>query len=178
MELCFENLFENCSIRNLVLFVNNMSSNFFPEINNGVHTFLGKSTDSMKSLCHHRTPLNTTEHLCSDLLFKYKSCRVLSPLDFFFNNCRMPFSNLSYVVVFYNCICVLKVNKIKWLDEEQILNCRFFGTNFWEEFSKNGATLSSSDNSLWFSVHSKLQFMFIAIGRVDCRYKRRILLLK
>lgn len=51
------------------------------------------------------------------------------------------FPNLSDVVVFYNCICVLKVNKIKWLDEEQILNYRFFGTNFWEEFSKNQATL-------------------------------------
>lgn len=90
----------------------------------------------------------------------------------------MPFSNLSYIVVFYNCICVLKVNKIKWLNEEWILNCRFFGAKFWEELSKNGATLSSLDNSLWFSVHSKLQFMLIAIGRVDCRLRRMILLLK
>lgn len=91
----------------------------------------------------------------------------------FFLNCMMPFSNLSYVVVFYNCIFILKFNKIKCLDEEQILNCRFFGTNFCEEFS-NRPTLSGWDNSLWFSVHSKVQFMIIAIGRVACRFKRRI----
>lgn len=96
----------------------------------------------------------------------------------FFYNCMMPCSDLSYVVIFYNCICVLEVNKIKWLDEEQVLNCGFFGTNFWEEFSKNQATLSNLETSLWCSVHSKLQFMFIATGRVDCRFKRRILLLK
>lgn len=90
----------------------------------------------------------------------------------------MPFSSSSYIVAFCNCICVLKLNKIKWLDEEQILNCEFFVTNFWEEFLKNGATVSSWDKSLWFLVHSKLQFVFIAIGRVDYRCKRRILLLK
>lgn len=80
----YENLFENCSISNLVLLVNNTLSNSVHEINNGVHTFLTKSTDFLKSLCHYRTPLNTIEHLCSSLLFfKYKSCQILSPLDIF-----------------------------------------------------------------------------------------------
>lgn len=172
----FKNLFENCSISSLVLLVNNMLSDSVHEINNGVHSFLRKYTDSLKSLCHHRTVLNITECLCSNLLFNYKSCKVLSPLGFFFCDCMMPFSYLSYVVIFYNWI--LKVNKIKCVGEKQTLNCRFFGRNFWEEFSKNGAPLSGWDNSLWFSMHSKLQFMIIVTGRVDCRFKRRILLLK
>jgi len=63
-------------------------------------------------------------------------------------------------VVLYRSISVLeKVNKTKWLDEEQILNCRFFGTNFWKKNFSKGPIISSSDNcqfDCWCTANSSL----------------------